>query len=288
MSDLEVDAFAFEDNIAYHVIIGIILILTLIETIFGKGLLIIHFIAILFEKGTNWMKRTLCTICIFFVIVIQALHLLPSILACYPAYRLQILGGHSDDYANVVVVLFALNAFLSLVPAAIGFIFRGRRQARDYQVAEKTIDDDYTESTQSNTGIAIDQVSKPPKQNGAGNTDSMTSSTFDMSASSSDIGMSLQSGELPMVFIVMPIYNEMPDVLVRAVVSTLESNYPKDKFHLFLAFDEDEVTTAYVKTAHRLGVYLTPANLDYPEYIHTDYYGVRMSLCRFPHGVRNL
>ncbi|PBP19637.1 class VII chitin synthase [Diplocarpon rosae] len=86
----------------------------------------------------------------------------------------------------------------------------------------------------------------------------------------------------PKVVIVMPCYKEDPDVLVTAVDSVVDCDYPPSCIHVFLSFDGDQEDELYLNTIERLGV---PLSLDsYPKSIDVTYRTARITVSRFPHG----
>ncbi|KAF8863244.1 BcCHSVII, class VII chitin synthase [Acephala macrosclerotiorum] len=86
----------------------------------------------------------------------------------------------------------------------------------------------------------------------------------------------------PKVVIVMPCYKENPDVLVTAIDSVVDCDYPPSCIHVFLSFDGDQEDELYLKTIENLGV---PLSLDsYPKSIDVTYRTARITVSRFPHG----
>lgn len=86
----------------------------------------------------------------------------------------------------------------------------------------------------------------------------------------------------PKVVIVMPCYKEDPDVLVTALNSVVECDYPPSCIHVFLSFDGDQEDELYLNTIEKLGV---PLTLDsYPKSIDVTYRAARITVSRFPHG----
>jgi chitin synthase len=85
------------------------------------------------------------------------------------------------------------------------------------------------------------------------------------------------------VNIIMPIYNENPKSLKKAIKSVLNLNYPKNLIHLYLAFDEGVLelnSEAYLK----LMEYYTLDTNDKRYRINIEDHGVLISICRFDHG----
>lgn len=86
----------------------------------------------------------------------------------------------------------------------------------------------------------------------------------------------------PKVVIVMPCYKEEPDILITAVNSVVDCDYPPSCIHVFLSFDGDQEDELYLNTIEKLGV---PLTLDtYPKSIDVSYKGARVTVSRFPHG----
>lgn len=86
----------------------------------------------------------------------------------------------------------------------------------------------------------------------------------------------------PKVVIVMPCYRETPEVLIAAVNSVVECDYPAPCIHVFLSFDGVEEDNLYLHTIESLGV---PIPMDsYPRSIDVTYRDARITVSRFPHG----
>lgn len=86
----------------------------------------------------------------------------------------------------------------------------------------------------------------------------------------------------PKVVIVMPCYKEQPEILVKAVDSVVDCDYPPSCIHVFLSFDGDQEDELYLKTIENLGV---PLSLDtYPKSIDVTYRTARITVSRFSHG----
>ncbi|KAK0629755.1 class VII chitin synthase [Bombardia bombarda] len=86
----------------------------------------------------------------------------------------------------------------------------------------------------------------------------------------------------PKVVIVMPCYKEEPEILITAVNSVVECDYPPSCIHVFLSFDGDQEDELYLNTIEKLGVPLTLET--YPKSIDVSYRGARVTVSRFPHG----
>lgn len=86
----------------------------------------------------------------------------------------------------------------------------------------------------------------------------------------------------PKVVVVMPCFREEPGVLISAIDSVVECDYPAPCIHIFLSFDGEQVDELYLSILDLLGV---PITLDsYPSSIDAIYKGVRVTVSRFPHG----
>ncbi|XWW95082.1 hypothetical protein V2A60_003033 [Cordyceps javanica] len=86
----------------------------------------------------------------------------------------------------------------------------------------------------------------------------------------------------PKVVIVMPCYREEPDVLVTAINSVVDCDYPPACIHVFLSFDGDQQDELYLNTIAKLGV---PEEMEsYPRSIDVMYKSSRVTVSRFPHG----
>ncbi|CAJ2512289.1 Uu.00g053040.m01.CDS01 [Anthostomella pinea] len=86
----------------------------------------------------------------------------------------------------------------------------------------------------------------------------------------------------PKVVIVMPCYKEDPEVLVTAINSVVDCDYPPSCIHVFLSFDGDQEDELYLNTIEKLGVPLTLES--YPKSIDVNYRAARVTVSRFPHG----
>lgn len=92
----------------------------------------------------------------------------------------------------------------------------------------------------------------------------------------------LDEDSAPKVVVVMPCYKEQPDVLITAIDSVVDCDYPPSCIHVFLSFDGHQEDELYLKTIQKLGV---PLILDtYPKSIDVTYRTARVTVSRFPHG----
>lgn len=96
------------------------------------------------------------------------------------------------------------------------------------------------------------------------------------------IKTALDEDSAPKTVIVMPCYKEEPDVLLTAIDSVVDCDYPPSCLHVFLSFDGDQVDELYLKTIEKLGVPLTLEH--YPKSIDVTYRTARITVSRFPHG----
>jgi chitin synthase len=86
----------------------------------------------------------------------------------------------------------------------------------------------------------------------------------------------------PKTVVVMPVYKEHPDVLLLAINSVVNCEYPPACIHVFLSFDGDDIDELFLTTVDRLGVPVTMK--DFPQSIDVAYNGARVTISRFPHG----
>ncbi|KAF9164822.1 hypothetical protein BGX21_000785 [Mortierella sp. AD011] len=90
----------------------------------------------------------------------------------------------------------------------------------------------------------------------------------------------------PRVLIVMPVYNELPEVLHVAICSAIDGDYPKEHLHIFISFDNDAISDLYRALIRNLGI---PADGDYyPPVLDLYFRGVQITVSRFPHGGKRL
>ncbi|ROW02202.1 hypothetical protein VSDG_02468 [Cytospora chrysosperma] len=92
----------------------------------------------------------------------------------------------------------------------------------------------------------------------------------------------LDEDSAPKVVIVMPCYQEDPDVLITAINSVVDCDYPPSCIHVFLSFDGDQEDELFLTTIEKLGVPLTLET--YPKSIDVAYKDARITVSRFPHG----
>lgn len=86
----------------------------------------------------------------------------------------------------------------------------------------------------------------------------------------------------PKVVVVMPAYKEDPMILIKAIDSVVDSDYPAYCIHVFLSYDGGVIDEPYLRVIHHLGI---PISLrDYPQSIDVTYKGARITVSRFKHG----
>lgn len=86
----------------------------------------------------------------------------------------------------------------------------------------------------------------------------------------------------PKTVVVMPVYKESPYVLIKAVDSVVDCDYPASCIHVFLSWDGNAVDESYLCVIQHLGV---PVGLhNHPTSIDLIYKGARITVSRFPHG----
>jgi chitin synthase len=92
----------------------------------------------------------------------------------------------------------------------------------------------------------------------------------------------LDEQSAPKVVIVMPCFKEQPEVLITAIDSVVDCDYPPSCIHVFLSFDGDQEDECYLNTIEKLGVPLTLES--YPKSIDVTYRTARITVSRFKHG----
>jgi len=86
----------------------------------------------------------------------------------------------------------------------------------------------------------------------------------------------------PKTVVVMPVYKEEPEVLMKAVDSVVDCDYPAGCIHVFLSYDGGGIDEPYLQVLEHLGI---PVALeDHPSCIDVVYKGARVTVSRFPHG----
>ncbi|KAL2824877.1 chitin synthase-domain-containing protein [Aspergillus cavernicola] len=86
----------------------------------------------------------------------------------------------------------------------------------------------------------------------------------------------------PKVVIIMPVYKEEPEVLIKAVNSVVNSDYPGCCIHVFLSYDGHLIDEPYLRMINHLGIPIALRN--YPQSIDVSYKGARITVSRFKHG----
>jgi chitin synthase len=92
----------------------------------------------------------------------------------------------------------------------------------------------------------------------------------------------LDERSAPKIVVVMPVYKEEPDILLTAINSVVDCEYPPSCIHVFLSFDGDQLDELYLKTVDRLGIPISMKEI--PMSIDVVYNGARITVSRFPHG----
>ena len=86
----------------------------------------------------------------------------------------------------------------------------------------------------------------------------------------------------PKTVVVMPVYKEEPSILIKAIDSVVNSDYPSYCIHVFLSYDGGGVDENFLRVIHHLGI---PVSLTkYPQAIDVTYRGARITVSRFKHG----
>lgn len=86
----------------------------------------------------------------------------------------------------------------------------------------------------------------------------------------------------PKTVVVMPVYKEAPEVLIKAVNSVVDCDYPPSCIHVFLSWDGLAIDEPYLKVIQHLGIPVSLPN--YPPSIDVIYKGARVTFSRFKHG----
>ncbi|KAL4790046.1 chitin synthase-domain-containing protein [Aspergillus venezuelensis] len=92
----------------------------------------------------------------------------------------------------------------------------------------------------------------------------------------------LDAATAPKVVIIMPVYKETPEVLIKAVDSVVSSDYPGRCIHVFLSYDGNFIDEPYLRVINHLGIPISLRN--YPQSIDVTYKGARVTVSRFRHG----
>ena len=90
----------------------------------------------------------------------------------------------------------------------------------------------------------------------------------------------LQQSATKDIFIIMPIYNENPKSLYKAIQSVQELQYDLKRIHLFLAFDDDQYPDAYNYLIEQYELQEQKEK----KIIIIDIEGLKIYICRFKHG----
>ncbi|KAJ5180689.1 hypothetical protein N7492_003899 [Penicillium capsulatum] len=86
----------------------------------------------------------------------------------------------------------------------------------------------------------------------------------------------------PKTVVVMPVYKEDTKVLIKALDSVVDCDYPAACIHVFLSYDGLEVEESYLGLIEHLGI---PLSLkEFPTSIDVIYKSARVTVSRFDHG----
>ncbi|KAI5297284.1 hypothetical protein KEM55_004922, partial [Ascosphaera atra] len=95
----------------------------------------------------------------------------------------------------------------------------------------------------------------------------------------------LDARSAPKTVVVMPVYKEEPGVLLTALDSVVECEYPASCIHVFLSYDGEEVDAGYLTVVERLGVVVRGEEpVAWPTSIDVMYKGARVTVSRWKHG----
>lgn len=92
----------------------------------------------------------------------------------------------------------------------------------------------------------------------------------------------LDEESAPKTVVIIPVYKEDPCVLIKAIDSVVDCDYPSSCIHVFLSYDGGEVDEDFLIVMEHLGV---PTMLSvFPQSIDVSYNGARITVSRFRHG----
>ena len=74
----------------------------------------------------------------------------------------------------------------------------------------------------------------------------------------------------PKTVVVMPVYKEEPEVLIKAIDSVVDCDYPANCIHVFLSYDGGVVDEPYLRVISHLGIPITLKS--YPQSIDVSYH----------------
>lgn len=86
----------------------------------------------------------------------------------------------------------------------------------------------------------------------------------------------------PKTVVVMPVYKEESEVLIKAIDSVVDCDYPASCIHVFLSWDGPVVDETYLRVIQYLGIPI--AMKAYPPSIDIIYKEARITVSRFKHG----
>ena len=99
---------------------------------------------------------------------------------------------------------------------------------------------------------------------------------------SKKIKEALDDRTAPKTVVVMPVYKEDAAVLIKAIDSVVDCDYPAYCIHVFLSWDGDTIDESYLQVIQHLGI---PISIRlYPQSIDICYKGARITVSRFKHG----
>lgn len=86
------------------------------------------------------------------------------------------------------------------------------------------------------------------------------------------------------VVVVMPVYNEEPHALWRAVQSVLFSDYPGTKIKFYVSFDDENISQLYSSLMRKLDCHSTNDDGSFPPILQLTRENVQLTISRFPHA----
>lgn len=94
----------------------------------------------------------------------------------------------------------------------------------------------------------------------------------------------LDEDTAPKIVVVIPVYKEDPSILIKAVDSVAESDYPAACIHIFLSYDGGPIDKGFHEVLEHLGIYHLHFDVEHCQSFDVLYQGLRITISRFDHG----
>ncbi|KAE8154420.1 chitin synthase-domain-containing protein [Aspergillus avenaceus] len=88
----------------------------------------------------------------------------------------------------------------------------------------------------------------------------------------------------PKIVVLMPVYKEDPAVLIKAIESVVNSEYPSNCIHVFLSYDGGKVDEPFLQVIRYLEISVPIEKIEEATSIDLIYEGVGITVSRFKHG----